>query len=75
LERNPAWNLTENVSLAKTITVSDKVRMDVRREVFNVFNRVVWGAPNTDFNSANFGLINSLDNSPRQMQFGLKLYW
>ena len=69
------WNLSENVSLAKTITVSDKVRMDVRMEVFNVFNRVVWGAPNTDFNSANFGLINSLGNSPRQMQFGLKLYW
>ena len=35
----------------------------------------VWGAPNTDFSSNNFGLINTQANSPRQMQIGLKLYW
>ena len=29
----------------------------------------------TDFNSTNFGLINTTANSPRQMQIGLKLYW
>ena len=69
------WNPSENISLAKTISISGRMRMDVRAEVFNVFNRIVWGAPNTDFNSATFGLINSLGNSPRQMQFGLKLYW
>ena len=69
------WNLQENVSIAKTITASSKMRVDVRAEAFNVLNRVVWGAPNTDFNNANFGLVNSLGNSPRQMQFGLKLYW
>jgi hypothetical protein len=69
------WNLTENVSIARTISLSGQMRMDVRAEAFNLFNRVVWGAPNSDFNSANFGLVNSLGNSPRQMQFGLKLYW
>jgi hypothetical protein len=69
------WNLTENVSVAKTITVSTRMRVDVRAEAFNLFNRVVWGAPVTDFNNANFGSITSLGNSPRQMQFGLRLYW
>ena len=49
--------------------------MDIRVEAFNLFNRVVWGAPNTDFSSNNFGLINTQGNSPRQMQIGLKLYW
>ena len=39
--------------------ISSQLRLDVRMEVFNLFNRVVWGAPNTDFNSTNFGLINS----------------
>ena len=74
-------NINENISLAKTITVTTRMRVDFRAEAFNVFNRIVWGAPTTspaggtDFNSANFGLINSLGNSPRQMQFGLKLYW
>ena len=33
--------------------------MDIRIEAFNLFNRVIWGAPNTDFSSNNFGLINS----------------
>jgi hypothetical protein len=69
------WNLSENVSLAKTITMTDQLRLDVRMEAFNIFDRIVWGAPNTDFNSANFGMITSQGNSPRQMQVGLKLYW
>jgi hypothetical protein len=63
------------VSLAKSIKASNSLDMDIRVEAFNVFNRVVWGAPNTDFSSNNFGLITSLANLPRQMQLGLKLYW
>ena len=31
--------------------------------------------PKPNFASANFGLITSQGNSPRQMQFGVKLYW
>jgi hypothetical protein len=79
------WNLTENVSLAKTISVSQQFRLDVRAEAFNVFNRVVFGPTTstllgnnpafTNFNNTNFGLITSQSNSPRQMQLGLKLYW
>ena len=69
------WNLSENISLAKTISMNDQLRLDVRMEAFNVFNRVVWGAPNTDFNNNNFGLITSTANAPRQMQLGVKLYW
>ena len=53
------WNMTENISLAKTISMTDGLRLDVRMEAFNMFNRVIWGAPNTDFNNANFGLITS----------------
>jgi len=52
------------------------LRMDVRLEAFNLFNRTIWGAPvSTDFNNNNFGLINTTANSPRQMQLGLKVYW
>lgn len=69
------WNLVENVSLAKTITLSGELRMDVRMEAFNLFNRIVWGAPDANFNSSTFGVISSQANSPRQMQLGLKLYW
>ena len=70
------WNMTENMSVAKTISMTDQLRLDVRMEAFNLFNRVDLGrAESTDFNNTNFGLINSTANSPRQMQFGLKLYW
>ncbi len=69
------WNLTENVSVAKSIKATGRLDMDIRIEAFNIFNRVIWGAPNTDFSSNNFGVINSQANSPRQMQIGLKLYW
>ena len=40
-----------------------------------MFNRIVWGEPNQDFSSSNFGLITTQANLPRQMQIGLKLYW
>ena len=69
------WNLTENLSVAKTISLSSGLRLDVRAEAFNLFNRVTWGAPEQNFNLANFGLITSQANSPRQAQLGVKLYW
>ena len=69
------WNLTENLSVAKTISMSSKLRLDVRVEAFNLFNRTIWGAPEQNFNSPNFGQITSQANAPRQMQFGVKLYW
>jgi hypothetical protein len=70
------WNMTENISVAKTISMTNQLRLDVRVEAFNLFDRVIWGAPqSTDFTNNNFGVINSIANSPRQMQFGLKLYW
>ena len=69
------WNLTENVSLAKSVKLTQTFDMDIRVEAFNIFNRVIWGAPNTSFNDPNFGVISSQANTPRQMQFGLKFYW
>jgi hypothetical protein len=69
------WNLTENLSVAKTISMSSKLRHDVRVEAFNLFNRTIWGAPEQNFNNADFGRITSQANSPRQMQFGVKVYW
>jgi hypothetical protein len=68
------WNLNENISVAKTFKAR-AMSFDVRVEAFNLFDRVVWGAPVTNFSSATFGQISSQANTPRQMQIGLKLYW
>ena len=37
------WNLNENISLAKSNKLGNNLKVDLRLEVFNVFNRVVFG--------------------------------
>jgi hypothetical protein len=69
------WNLNENVSLAKTFRVTERVHIDFRAEAFNLFNRVVFGGPATNLSASNFGIVSSQANSARQMQGALKLYW
>jgi hypothetical protein len=69
------WDLNENMSVAKSIRLSPSLSMDVRFEAFNLFNRVVWGAPNQNFSSNTFGIVSTQNNAPRRMQLGLKLYW
>lgn len=68
------WGQTENVSMAKTFRITEGIRIDLRGEAFNVFNRVIFGTGNTNLNAGTFGQVNS-SSDPRQMQVGLKLYW
>jgi hypothetical protein len=71
--RRPS-NLNENISVQKSFNLTERFRLDFRWEVFNVFNRVILGPPDTNIASQTFGRIVSA-GSPRQMQFGLKLYF
>jgi hypothetical protein len=48
-------------------------KLQFRVEAFNAFNTVRFGSPNTSVTSNQFGQISTQANSPRQMQFGLKL--
>ncbi|MGE0131815.1 MAG: carboxypeptidase regulatory-like domain-containing protein [Blastocatellales bacterium] len=66
--------LNENASLQKSFNFTERFRLDFRWEVFNVFNRVILGGPDSSITSQNFGRITSAA-PPRQMQFGLKLYF
>ena len=59
----------------------DKLNLQFRAEFFNIFNKVQFNAPNTgccsnpnepSYNSA-FGTVTSDVNSPRLIQFGLRL--
>jgi hypothetical protein len=71
--RRPAI-LNENASLQKSFNFTERFRLDFRWEVFNLFNRVILGPPDSSITSQNFGRITSAA-APRQMQFGLKLYF
>jgi hypothetical protein len=72
---NVDLGLTKNIALPKTS------RMQVRVEVFNLFNRANLGAPSTQvFNAAgvrsgNVGFIGTTSTTARQIQLGLRLDW
>lgn len=56
----------------KRTQVIERVALEFRAEFFNVFNNVMFNAPNSNQSSAQFGRITSaLD--PRIIQFGLKV--
>ena len=63
--------LTNDLSITRLFPLANGRIVQVRWEIFNVFNRVNYGAPNTSLNSANFGRITSTGD-PRIMQFALK---
>ncbi|MBS1825158.1 MAG: TonB-dependent receptor [Acidobacteria bacterium] len=69
------WGLSENVSLAKTFNITESIRLDLRGEGFNIFNRTIFGTGSTSLNAGNFGIVTNQANDPRQMQLGLKVYW
>jgi hypothetical protein len=71
-----------DASLAKTITVREKSRVEFRAEVFNILNRANFSTPNAVvFTSASntpasgAGVITATATSSRQVQFGMKWKW
>jgi hypothetical protein len=69
------WIREDNFSVSKSFQFTESVRMDLRGEAFNAFNRPRFNPGSTDISSQNFGLVNSTLNEPRRMQVGLKLYF
>jgi hypothetical protein len=65
--------LNEDFSVLKDFRIHEAHRIQFRAEFFNVFNRVIFGAPGSNINSpASFGKIGGQGNSPRNIQLGLK---
>jgi hypothetical protein len=67
--------LSENLSIAKTFAMGERFLLDFRWEMFDMFNRVVFGTGSTSLDSTSFGVVTNQVNDPRRMQVGLKLYW
>jgi hypothetical protein len=61
-----------NLSLVKVVGIRETARMQFRAEAFNLFNRTNYDLPDNFFGSPTFGQILSAQ-SPRRIQFGLKL--
>jgi hypothetical protein len=75
--RNPAFQPginTWDMGMSKNFHITERYRLQFRWEMFNAFNRVTFGGPNSNASSSSFGLINGTNgNYPaRVMQGALK---
>ncbi len=71
-------NYSENFSFAKTFALTEKIKMNLRWEAFNIFNRVRFGTGPNGLTNPNFGRLTGNQDillDPRRMQVALKLYW
>jgi len=69
--RSPGRN-NFDISLFKNVSITEDVRLQLRAEGINIFNRAEFSSPNTDFNSPNFGAITSTNTFARQFQLGVR---
>ena len=72
----------EDMSLLKEWQLHESWNLTFRADFFNIFNRHVFGenggayaAANDYVGGAGFGMFGGTINSPRIIQFGLKLKW
>jgi hypothetical protein len=63
---------TTDLSLARTWAIGGSRELEVRWEMFNLFNKANFDVPSRVFGTPNFGRIFSA-KEPREMQFGVKL--
>jgi hypothetical protein len=67
----PQWSF----SLFKNTPVGNGKILQIRIETFNVFNVRIYGGPNTDPSTANFGIVDTASqvNFPRTIQLGIRM--
>src|SRR5271165_3895493 len=69
-----------DLGLSKFISVTERLNLRLRADLFNVFNRAQFGPPNADISASNFGTITSTISSyatgrgtPRELQLSAKI--
>jgi hypothetical protein len=63
-----------DMNLYKSFVPKEGMKIDVRAEIFNLFNHPRFGVPDTGFNDAGFGTVTADASGylPRFFQFGLR---
>ena len=62
-----------DISLLKTTGITEQLRLQFRAESFNITNTARFSPPNVSFGNPQFGIVSSMGNQPRVLQFALKL--
>jgi hypothetical protein len=67
-------NTTVNVAAAKTFPVTERWKLNLRGEAFNLLNHPLYGAPDTTYSDARFGMLPvGQQNFPRLIQVSGKI--
>jgi hypothetical protein len=61
-----------DIGLSKNVNFDEQRRLELRWEIFNLFNHANFGVPVNDINAPNFGRVLSTSTPERQMQFAIK---
>jgi hypothetical protein len=73
------FNFDENLNISKRTpipSIRENFLVEFRAEFSNLFNRVVFSGPSSDFNNAtNFGRVSGQANNPRSIQLFLKFHF
>jgi hypothetical protein len=62
-----------DLTVRRTITIRERFKLQLAADFFNLFNNVVFAAPATNIDSANFGQITTAQNMPRHIQFSARI--
>jgi hypothetical protein len=69
-----------DMGLSKFVSIKERLNLRFRADLFNVFNRAQFGAPNSDISASNFGVITSTISNyatgrgtPRELQLSAKI--
>jgi hypothetical protein len=60
-----------DLSLSKNLLLSERYKLELRADAFNVFNHANLANPNNQIDSSGAGQITAIQVPMRQMQFGL----
>ncbi len=61
-----------DTALQRRFTITGQTAIELRWEVFNLFNAVEFGLPDSNISNSTFGTIQRLAGDPRVMQFALR---
>ena len=60
------------MSLFKVFSISERVKLQLRGEFFNLTNTPLFDGLNATYGSSTFGVINNQANYPRIVQLGVR---
>ena len=62
-----------DLAFAKDVPFTERVRLQIRGELFNALNHPNFASPSGSITSSNFGKITATTGNPRVAQFALKV--